>query len=44
MISLAVVIYGKFQQLQQMFFQPIWEWDILGFFQLPQSNFSPEGA
>jgi len=27
-----------------MVFQPVWKWDGLGSFQLPQSNFSPEGA
>jgi len=49
MISLASVVYGSSQVTQHLlwrnlFFQPIWGWGDLGFFQLLQSNFSPDGA
>jgi len=49
MISLASACYGdsrvaKYFLRLNMVFQPIWVWGDLGFFQLPQSNTSPEGA
>jgi hypothetical protein len=49
MIFLASVYYGDSQVAKHflhlhLVFQPIWGWGVLGSFQLPQSNFSPEGA
>jgi len=49
MISLASVCYGdsrvtKHFLCPHLVFQPIWGWGNLGYFQLPQSNCSPEGA
>jgi len=49
MISMAIVCYGdsivtKHFLRPPSVFQPIWGWDNLGYFQLPQSNSSPEGA
>jgi len=49
MISLANACYGdsrvaKHFLCPNLVFQPIWGWDDLGSFQLPQSNSSPEGA
>jgi len=49
MISLAGVGYSRYQVAQHLLwphlvFQPIWGWGNLGFFELLQSNSSPEGA
>jgi hypothetical protein len=49
MISLAGVGYSGYQIAQHLLqprlvFQPIWRWGSLGFFQLLQSNYSPERA
>jgi len=49
LISLASVGYGGSRTAQYLLpphlvFQSNWGWGDLGFFQLPQSNSSPEGA
>jgi hypothetical protein len=48
-ISLAIVGYddsraAQYLLLPHLVFQPIWGWGDLGFFQLLQSNSSPEGV